>query len=84
VSATAPHTLPVRQELAYRSSNGIDVFLLWCPADDGLAVLVIDEHAESFELVVSAAEAMEVFHHPYAYAAYRGVALEESLPAAAI
>jgi hypothetical protein len=83
VSAITPHTLPVRQELAYRSTNGIDVFLLWCPADDGLAVLVIDENADSFELVVSASEAMDVFHHPYAYAAYRGIALEETLPAAA-
>jgi hypothetical protein len=72
-----------RQELAYRSSNGIDVFLLWSPADDGLAVLVIDENSESFELVVAAQEAMDVFHHPYAYAAYRGVDLDERIPAAA-
>jgi hypothetical protein len=26
-----------------------------------------------FQLVVGAAEAMDVFHHPYAYAASRGV-----------
>ena len=80
---SATHTHIARQELAYRSSNGIDVFLLWCPADDSLAVLVIDDNADSFELVVGPAEAMEVFHHPYAYAAYRGVDLEERIPAAA-
>ena len=80
---SATHTHIARQELAYRSSNGIDVFLLWSPADDSLAVLVIDDNAESFELVVGPAEAMEVFHHPYAYAAYRGVELEERIPAAA-
>jgi hypothetical protein len=80
---SATHTLPARQELAYRSSNGIDVFLLWSPADDSLAVVVIDENAVSFELVVAAREALDVFEHPFAYAAYRGVHLEEALPVAA-
>ena len=83
MSATV-HTLPARRELAYRSSNGIDVFLLWCPADDTLAVVVIDENADSFELAVEAAEALDVFDHPYAHAAYRGLELNETpLPAAA-
>lgn len=68
----ATHTPSVRQELAYRSTDGIDVFLLWCPADDSLAVVVIDVNADSFELVVGAAEALDVFNHPYAYAAHRG------------
>ncbi len=83
MTATTPHTPPVRQELAYRSSNGIDVFLLWCPVDDGLAVVVIDDNADSFELVVDPAEALDVFAHPYAYAAFRGVGTEESVPTAA-
>ena len=80
---SATHTIPARRELAYRSSNGIDVFLLWCPADDSLAVVVIDESAESFELVVSADEAVDAFDHPYAYAAYRGLALGMPLDVAA-
>lgn len=69
------HTHPPRRELAHRSSNGIDVFLLWCPADDSLAVTVIDATADSFsfELVVDPHEALDVFDHPYAYAAYRGL-----------
>jgi hypothetical protein len=75
---SATHTQSARQELAYRSSNGIDVFLLWCPADDSLAVVVIDENAESFELVVSATDALDVFDHPYAYAAYRGLGFAEA------
>ena len=78
---SAVHTHPARRELAYRSSNGIDVFLLWCPADDTLAVVVIDENSDSFELVVTAAEALDVFDHPYAHAAFRGLELIET-PAA--
>ena len=75
---SASHTLPARRELAYRSTNGIDVFLLWSPADDSLAVCVFDENAESFELVVTAAEALDVFEHPYAHAAFRGLDLFET------
>jgi hypothetical protein len=81
---TATRTFTARRELAYRSTNGIDVFLLWSPSDDSLAVVVIDENADSFELVVTAAEAMDAFDHPYAYAAFRGLHLNEApLPAAA-
>ena len=70
---SAVHTSPARRELAYRSSNGIDVFLLWCPADDSLAVVVIDETADSFELSVTSNEALDVFDHPYAHASFRGI-----------
>jgi hypothetical protein len=64
---------PVRRELAHRRANGIDVTLWWNPADDALAVTVIDEAGDSFELVVDAHEAIDVFEHPYAHAAFRGV-----------
>lgn len=67
------HTLPARRELAHRSSNGIDVFLLWSPADDSLAVVLIDANSDSFELVVDPAEALDTFEHPYAHAAFRGL-----------
>ena len=50
---SASHTQIARKELAYRSTNGIDVFLLWNPANDTLAVLVMDENADSFELDVT-------------------------------
>ena len=81
---SATHTQIARKELAYRSSNGIDVLLLWNPANDTLAVLVIDDNGDSFELDVDASEAMDVFEHPYAYAAFRGLTFAEvELPAAA-
>ena len=81
---SATHTHIARKELAYRSSNGIDVLLLWNPANDTLAVLVIDDNADSFELDVDASEAMDVFEHPYAYAAFRGLNFDEvEVPAAA-
>jgi hypothetical protein len=70
--------LPASRELAYRSANGIEVFLIWYPADDSLAIVVIDENADSFELVVTAQEALDVFEHPYAYAAFRGLELAEA------
>jgi hypothetical protein len=70
--------LPASRELAHRSMNGIEVFLIWYPADDSLAIVVIDENADSFELVVTAEEALDVFEHPYAYAAFRGLELAET------
>ncbi len=75
---TATHTLPARRELAHRSSNGIDVFLLWCPADDSLAVVVVDATADSFELVVDPTEALDAFEHPYAHAAFRGLTIDQT------
>jgi hypothetical protein len=60
-----------RTELAHRASNGIDVHLLWSPADNTLAVTVSDDTGESFELRVGSHEALDVFHHPDAYAAFR-------------
>jgi hypothetical protein len=68
-------TLPIRRELDHRSSNGIDVTLSWSPAGDSLFVTVLDDAGDSFELVVEPHEALDVFHHPYAYASYRGVHL---------
>jgi hypothetical protein len=62
-----------RRELGHRSSNGIDVYLLWSPETDTLAVVVDDARGDSFELVVEAHEALDVFEHPFAYAAYRGL-----------
>jgi hypothetical protein len=61
-------------ELDYRANDGVEVWLLWTPADDRLFVLVVDTKAEdSFEVDVDAASAVDAFHHPYAYAAARGI-----------
>ena len=57
------------EELDYRESDGIEVSLLWNRATGALSVLVVDAKTdEQFELRVSAAEAAEVFRHPFAYA----------------
>jgi len=32
----------------------------------------LEDAGDSFELIVDAHEALEVFNHPYAYAAFRG------------
>jgi hypothetical protein len=62
------------QELDERQNNGITVSLLWNRADDSLVVRVIDAGTdEQMFLQVAAAEAMDVFHHPYAHAAFRGI-----------
>jgi hypothetical protein len=69
---TANDTSLSRRELAHRASNGIDVRLLWNQADNTVAVSVTDDLGESFELRVGSHEALDAFHHPYAYAALRG------------
>jgi hypothetical protein len=64
---------PQRRELDHRHANGIDVTLSWSPAADAVFVTVLDEAGDSFELVVDPHEALDAFHHPYAYAAFRGL-----------
>ncbi len=61
----------ITRELDRRTSDGIDVRLLWCQNDGHVTVSVTDaKTGEAFELVVREDErAHEVFHHPYAYAA---------------
>ena len=61
-------------ELAYRANDGIEVALLWDPDGDTLTVEVLDRNAgDDFALTVEARYAMDAFHHPYAYAAHRGI-----------
>jgi hypothetical protein len=66
-----------RRELAHRSNDGLDVALLWSKATDSLAVTVLDERSgTAFELVVeSGRQALDVFRHPFAHAAWRGIEL---------
>lgn len=64
-------------ELAVREQNGISVRLLWTRGTKVLAVEVADErNGDFFELVLEPDEApLDVFYHPYAYAAARGLDL---------
>lgn len=61
----------ITRELDRRTGDGIDVRLLWCQNDGHVTVAVADSKTgEAFELGVPEGErALEVFHHPYAYAA---------------
>lgn len=63
-----------RRELDHRQSDGIDVTLTWSPSRNELFVTVHDG-GDSFELAVEPHEALDVFRHPYAYAARRSSVL---------
>ena len=57
------------RELDRRSNDGIDVALLWDARTNRVFVAVDDERrGESLELEVDAANALDAFRHPYAYA----------------
>jgi hypothetical protein len=58
-------------ELDQRSHDGIDVRLLWRKRDNQVLVAVADRKTgDQFEIAVRAGQrALDVFHHPYAYAA---------------
>jgi hypothetical protein len=61
---------PDTRELAVRESNGLHVLLLWHPREDELTVSVEDTRAGSrFQLAVARDRALDVFYHPFAYAA---------------
>ena len=63
------------RELDRRSGDGIDVALLWRRRDNRLIVSVSDAKTGcAFDIEVrESARALDVFHHPYAYAARWGV-----------
>jgi hypothetical protein len=62
-------------ELESRSIDGIEVCLLWHPSEDRVTVTAHDTRTdETLEIAVRKDErALDVFHHPYAYAAFHGV-----------
>lgn len=56
-------------ELLHRSCGSIDVSLFWNRATNALFVQVIDwGDDEDLLIPVEAAAALQVFHHPFAYA----------------
>jgi hypothetical protein len=70
-------------ELASRASSGIEVTLRWNRRSDDLRVCVNDNHTGVyFELHAERDDALDIFHHPYAYAAARGIAYDEARAAA--
>jgi hypothetical protein len=60
------------RELAYRAADGVEVVLFWHQITDELAVAVSDARSGAhFELAAAPHEALDVFNHPYAHAAFR-------------
>ena len=56
------------RELDQRTNDGIDVRLLWSERTNHVFVTVKDQRSgELFELIVSGPDALDAFHHPYAY-----------------
>ena len=75
-SASSHAETATRRELDQRRTNGIEVTLSWAPETNLLFVTVLNDADDSFELVVEAHEALDAFHHPYAYATFRGLELQ--------
>jgi hypothetical protein len=68
------------RELSHRAMDGLEVFLLWHQPSNGVLVAVSDARTGGrFELDVPPGEALGAFHHPYAYAAARGVPYDTDL-----
>jgi hypothetical protein len=75
-----PAAARVIRELDRRQSDGIDVRLLWNQTDDQVVVAVFDaKTGDAFELQAPPHRALDVFHHPYAYAASTGGAHHDGL-----
>ena len=61
------------EQLAHRTSAGIDVALLWSREGNTLSVVVRDNRTgQGFSVAADPVEAMDVFRHPFAYKASRG------------
>jgi hypothetical protein len=61
-------------ELDHRSTDGLEVTLLWEAETNRVTVGVFDtKSGDDFEIEVDPSKALDAFHHPYAYAASRGV-----------
>ena len=72
------------RELAHRRTDGLDVRLLWEPGTDRISVSLVDARTgDGFEVTVKPGERpLDVFHHPFAYAAVRTAAKQRLAEAA--
>jgi hypothetical protein len=56
------------RELGHRSGDGLDIRLFWNSETNDVFVVVEDERdGKAFKLDVDAADALDAFHHPFAY-----------------
>ena len=66
------------QELAHRENDGLEVILFWQKLTDEFTITVSDERSGAyFELAAAPGQALDVFNHPYAHAAFRGLRYAE-------
>jgi hypothetical protein len=73
-------TADALRELAHRVTDGVEVVLFWNSMTHELTVCVCDDRAGSyFELATEPDRALDVFYHPYSYAAFQGVPYEDEL-----
>jgi hypothetical protein len=62
------------RELDFRSSDGLEVALLWQPDTDGVSITVFDvKTGDGFDATSTRRRPWTRSTHPYAYAASRGV-----------
>ena len=73
------------RELAHRENDGVEVVLYWHQPSDELTVTLADErNGVYFELPAEPHQALDVFNHPYAHAAFQGLTYQEApLPSSA-
>ncbi|MBV8997926.1 MAG: hypothetical protein JO304_02635 [Solirubrobacterales bacterium] len=86
VRANSTHPITTEpRELDSRTSDGIHVQLLWHPLDGRVSVAINDtKTGEGFDLEVRhGQQALDVYHHPYAYAATNLPIAREGLPSSA-
>jgi hypothetical protein len=72
-------------ELASRSRDGLEVSLWWSEATGRVEVRVVDQlHEESFRIRVDGPDALDAFHHPFAYATGRGCRFDLVVPSTSL
>jgi hypothetical protein len=81
-AAITAQILHTTRELHSRVSDGIHVRMLWNEHDRRVTVTVVDDKTpDAFVVEVLEGErAKDVFHHPYAYAAWHGIETTVPLP----
>lgn len=68
------------RELAYRQNDGVEIVLFWHEVTDELIVSVSDTRCGGyFEIAAARDRALDVFNHPYAYAAFEGLPYDDAL-----
>jgi hypothetical protein len=82
---TTGRSTPTRTELAHRSSEGLDVTLVWVRegGEDKAVVWVCDRREGAyFEIAAEPYLALDVYYHPFAYRDFSTVEYEDSRLAA--